>query len=82
MEASSSRAEVAHQASIAAPVSVSMLSNRARDLIGIAFVGHLSSRGAFDLAGAALASTLANVTGLSFIVGMASAVNTLAGRSF
>ena len=82
MEASSSRAEVAHQASIAAPVSVSMLSNRARDLIGIAFVGHLSSRGAFDLAGAALASTLANVTGLSLIVGMASAVNTLAGRSF
>ena len=78
----SSRAEIARQASIAAPVSVSMLSNRARDLMSIAFVGHASSRGAFDLAGAALACTLANVTGLSLIVGMASAVNTLAGQSF
>jgi len=78
--ASTNAREVVRQTRVAIPVSVSALSVRARDLISVAFVGRASARDEF--AGAALAVTINNVTGLSLVVGAASAVNTLAGRAF
>lgn len=77
------RRELVNQLRIAGPVSTSMLCNRARDLISIAFVG----RGAYGsstsaLAGAALASSFANVTGTAVVVGLSGAINTLAGQAY
>eukprot|EP00227_Mantoniella_beaufortii_P003037 CAMPEP_0197611722 /NCGR_PEP_ID=MMETSP1326-20131121/55945_1 /TAXON_ID=1155430 /ORGANISM="Genus nov. species nov., Strain RCC2288" /LENGTH=286 /DNA_ID=CAMNT_0043180401 /DNA_START=120 /DNA_END=977 /DNA_ORIENTATION=- len=67
------------QLSLALPVSLGMICNRVMGLTSVAFVGHL---GPLPLAGAALASTLGNVTGNSVIVGMAGAISTLAGTAY
>ncbi|EEH53418.1 Multidrug/Oligosaccharidyl-lipid/Polysaccharide flippase superfamily, partial [Micromonas pusilla CCMP1545] len=71
--------ESAAQLALALPVSLSMICNRVMSLTSVAFVGHL---GPLPLAGAALATTLGNVTGNSIMVGMASAVTTLCGAAF
>ena len=67
------------QLRLALPVSLSMICNRVMSLTSVAFVGHL---GSLPLAGAALATTLGNVTGNSVMVGMASACSTLGGQAF
>lgn len=74
------RRELVNQLRIAGPVSTSMLCNRARDLLSIAFVGRGGSTSA--LAGAALASSFANVTGTAVVVGLSGAINTLAGQAY
>lgn len=73
------RGEALTQLSLALPVSLSMICNRVMSLTSVAFVGHL---GPLPLAGAALATTLGNVTGNSIMVGMAGAVSTLGGQAF
>jgi len=70
------RAHVAY----ALPVTTSSLCNRARDLISLAFVGAEAST--TTLAGAAVASTVANVTGNAVLVGLTSALLTLAGQAY
>ncbi|TVU30915.1 hypothetical protein EJB05_22568, partial [Eragrostis curvula] len=49
------------------------------NMVSLMFVGHL---GELPLAGAALATSLANVTGISVLVGMSSALDTLCGQAF
>jgi MATE family multidrug resistance protein len=73
------RGEAMTQLSLALPVSLSMVCNRVMSLTSVSFVGHL---GPLPLAGAALATTLGNVTGNSIMVGMAGAVSTLGGQAF
>ena len=53
------RGEAMTQLSLALPVSLSMICNRVMSLTSVAFVGHI---GPLPLAGAALATTLGNVT--------------------
>ncbi|RLN43257.1 protein DETOXIFICATION 16-like [Panicum miliaceum] len=48
-------------------------------MVSVMFVGHL---GELPLAGASLAASLANVTGFSFLAGMAGALDTLCGQAF
>jgi Na+-driven multidrug efflux pump len=64
---------------IALPVSVNMLAYRAPWITSIAFVGRL---GATPLAAASMASTLGNVTGISLLVGLSSALGTLGAQAF
>ena len=71
--------EARAQLGLALPVSLSMICNRVMSLTSVAFVGHL---GPLPLAGAALATTMGNVTGNSIMVGMAGAVSTLGGQAF
>ena len=51
----------------------------ALQLVSVMFVGHL---GELPLAGASLATSLANVTGFSLLIGMAGALDTLCGQAF
>ena len=76
------RTELVNQLRIAGPVSTSMLCNRARDLVSIAFVGRGARSSTSALAGAALASSFANVTGTAVVVGLSGAINTLAGQAY
>ena len=62
----------------AGPALMSMLLYRFPWLISLRFVGDI---GAQELAAAALATTLCNVTGLSLSVGLSSALSTLAGQA-
>ncbi|KAG8091494.1 hypothetical protein GUJ93_ZPchr0012g21508 [Zizania palustris] len=48
-------------------------------MVSVMFVGHL---GELPLAGASLATSLANVTGYSLLTGMASAMDTLCGQAY
>lgn len=67
-------------ARLALPAIVSLLFNRVVTVSSVSVVGN-----AFDttaLAGAGLATTLANVTGFSVQVGLSSALQTLAGQAF
>lgn len=73
------KGEALTQLSLALPVSLTMICNRVMSLTSVAFVGHL---GPLPLAGAALATTLGNVTGNSIMVGMVGAVSTLGGQAF
>ena len=73
------RGEARTQLNLALPVSLSMICNRVMSLTSVAFVGHL---GSLPLAGAALATTLGNVTGNSVLVGMASAISTIGGQAY
>ena len=60
------------------PVTLNMLFNRLPWLTSLYFVGRLGKE---ELAAAALASTVANVTGASIVVGMNSALVTLAAQA-
>ncbi|KAK7291389.1 hypothetical protein RIF29_06490 [Crotalaria pallida] len=71
--------EVRKQLWLAGPlVSVSLL-NYCLQLISLMFVGHL---GELALSGASMATSFASVTGLSLLMGMASALDTLCGQSY
>ena len=74
------RAEARAHVALALPVTLASLCNRARDLISLGFVGAASATD--GLAGAALASTIANVTGNAVVVGLTSALLTLAGQAY
>jgi len=64
---------------LAGPLVASCILQSAVQLVSVMFVGHL---GELPLAGASLASSLANVTGFSLLFGMASALDTLCGQAF
>ncbi|KAM0845241.1 hypothetical protein ACQ4PT_056514 [Festuca glaucescens] len=64
---------------LAGPLVTSNVLQFALQLVSVMFVGHL---GELPLAGASLATSLANVTGFSLFVGMASALDTLCGQAF
>ncbi|OEL23783.1 Protein DETOXIFICATION 16 [Dichanthelium oligosanthes] len=64
---------------LAGPLVASCILQNVVQLVSVMFVGHL---GELPLAGASLASSLANVTGFSLLAGMASALDTLCGQAF
>lgn len=70
--------ELRQQLRTSVPATLSMLLYRLPWLISLSFVGRIGSK---ELAAAALASTLCNVTGLSLSVGLSSALSTLAGQA-
>lgn len=70
--------EVSEQMDTAFPTLQSMVLTKIPWLISLRFVGGI---GAEELAAAALATTLCNVTGLSLSVGLSSALTTLTGQA-
>ncbi|GMN46325.1 hypothetical protein TIFTF001_015499 [Ficus carica] len=71
--------EVKKQIWLAGPlIGVSVL-QYSLQMISVMFVGHL---GELSLSGASMATSFAAVTGFSFLIGMASALETLAGQSY
>mmetsp|Transcript_28234 Transcript_28234/g.60160 ORF Transcript_28234/g.60160 Transcript_28234/m.60160 type:complete len:597 (-) Transcript_28234:19-1809(-) len=60
------------------PATLSMLLYKVPWLLSLSFVGSIGSR---ELAAAALATTLCNVTGMSLSVGLSSAITTLTGQA-
>jgi MATE family multidrug resistance protein len=70
--------EISEQMATALPTLQSMVLTKLPWLISIRFVGGLGTN---ELAAAALATTLCNVTGLSFSVGLSSALTTLSGQA-
>jgi len=70
--------ELQAQCKIAIPTIIGLVLYKLPWMISLHFVGDL---GPEPLAAAALATTLCNVTGLSFSVGLSSAITTLAGQS-
>ncbi|KAG9449027.1 hypothetical protein H6P81_008992 [Aristolochia fimbriata] len=71
--------EVKKQLWLSGPlISVSLLT-MCLQVISVMFVGHL---GELALSGAAMATSFAGVTGFSFLLGMASALDTLCGQSY
>ncbi|WVZ58770.1 hypothetical protein U9M48_009001 [Paspalum notatum var. saurae] len=64
---------------LAGPLIASCILQNVLQVVSVMFVGHL---GELPLAGASLASSLANVTGFSLLYGMASALDTLCGQAF
>jgi len=72
------RQELCKQLETALPTLQSMVLTKIPWLISLRFVGGI---GAAELAAAALATTLSNVTGLSLSVGLSSALSTLAGQA-
>jgi MATE family multidrug resistance protein len=70
--------EVSEQMDTALPTLQSMVLTKIPWLISLRFVGGI---GAQELAAAALATTLCNVTGLSLSVGLSSALSTLTGQA-
>ncbi|CAM0884759.1 unnamed protein product [Alopecurus aequalis] len=72
-------AEVKRLLHLAGPLVASGILQCVLQLVSVMFVGHL---GELPLAGASLATSLANVTGFSLLVGMSSALDTLCGQAF
>jgi hypothetical protein len=70
--------EIREQMGTALPTLQSMLLTKIPWLISLRFVSEIGSE---ELAAAALATTLCNVTGLSLSVGLSSALTTLAGQA-
>lgn len=70
--------EMRHQLRTAVPTLWSMTLNKIPWMISLHFVGNF---GAPELAAAALATTIFNVTGLSLSVGLSSALTTLTGQA-
>ncbi|XP_057446951.1 protein DETOXIFICATION 16-like isoform X1 [Lotus japonicus] len=71
--------EVKKQLWLAGPLICVSLLNYSLNIISVMFVGHL---GELALSGASMATSFASVTGFSFLVGMASALDTLCGQSY
>ena len=70
--------EIIIQLRTSIPASLGSIVYKIPQLISVAFVGRI---GADELASAALATSLCNVTGLSLALGLSSAVTTLTGQS-
>ncbi|PUZ75175.1 hypothetical protein GQ55_1G129200 [Panicum hallii var. hallii] len=71
--------EVKKQLRLAGPLVAGFLLQNVVQMISVMFVGHL---GELELAGAAMATSFANVTGFSLLFGMASSLDTLCGQAF
>jgi MATE family multidrug resistance protein len=71
--------EVKRLLRLAVPLVASFILRNAVQMVSVMFVGHL---GELPLAGASLAASVANVTGFSFLAGMAGALDTLCGQAF
>ncbi|KAG2610935.1 protein DETOXIFICATION 16-like [Panicum virgatum] len=75
----SAREEVAKQLRLAGPMVAGALLQNVIQMISVMYVGHL---GELPLAGASMANSFATVTGLSLLLGMSSALDTLCGQAF
>jgi len=75
---SSASAELRAQLRTSIPATLGMLLYKIPWLLSLAFVGNIGTK---ELAAAALATTLCNVTGMSLSVGLSSAITTLAGQA-
>ncbi|CAL5047682.1 unnamed protein product [Urochloa decumbens] len=73
------REEVKKQLWLAGPMIAGALLQNVIQMISVMYVGHL---GELPLAGASMANSFATVTGLSLLLGMASALDTLCGQAF
>ncbi|GAQ85861.1 MATE efflux family protein [Klebsormidium nitens] len=73
------KAEAYKQWTMALPISTMNIFEFMLALVSVMFVGHL---GATQLAAAALAASVANVTGISVMEGLASALETLCGQAY
>ncbi|KAL6984996.1 Protein DETOXIFICATION 16 [Sarracenia purpurea var. burkii] len=71
--------EVKKQLRLAGPIVSVNLLVYCLQVISVMFVGHL---GELPLSGAAMATAFASVTGFSFLMGMASALDTFCGQSY
>ncbi|XP_021909340.1 protein DETOXIFICATION 16-like [Carica papaya] len=71
--------EVKKQLRLAGPLMISGILQYCMHVISVMFVGHL---GELALSGAAMATSFATVTGFSFLLGMASSLETLCGQSY
>ncbi|XP_074569711.1 protein DETOXIFICATION 16-like [Curcuma longa] len=72
-------AEVKRLLSLAGPLIATSLLQYCIQVISVMFVGHLSE---LSLSGASMATSFANVTGFSVLLGMASALDTLCGQAY
>ncbi|KAK1363634.1 Protein DETOXIFICATION [Heracleum sosnowskyi] len=84
VETSSSRwevvlGEIKKVSYIAMPMVVTTVSQNLIRVISMMMIGHL---GELSLSGAAIATSLTNVTGFSLLLGMASALETLCGQAY
>ncbi|CAN6293831.1 unnamed protein product [Urochloa humidicola] len=75
----SAAAEAKRLLRLTGPLVVNFILRNAIQIVSVMFVGHL---GELPLAGTSLAASLANVTGFSFLSGMAGALSTLCGQAF
>ncbi|CAN6195226.1 unnamed protein product [Urochloa humidicola] len=73
------REEVKKQLWLAGPLIAGALLQNVIQMISVMYVGHL---GELPLAGASMANSFASVTGLTVLLGMASALDTLCGQAF
>ncbi|KAL6647813.1 hypothetical protein ACP70R_015250 [Stipagrostis hirtigluma subsp. patula] len=71
--------EVKKQLSLAGPLVAGFLLQNLLKTISVMFVGHL---GELALSSASVATSIANVTGFSLLLGMACALDTLCGQAF
>lgn len=71
--------EIRLQLRLALPATITYLFGRSLVSIALMFIGRM---GDLELAAAALANTTSNVSGLSIIVGMGTAVSTICGQAF
>ncbi|MCO5585711.1 hypothetical protein L7F22_039647 [Adiantum nelumboides] len=71
--------EVRNQCRLAGPMIAVSFSQVAFQLIAVVFVGHL---GELALSSSSIATSIANVTGLCIMTGMASGLETLCGQAF
>ncbi|CAL5058713.1 unnamed protein product [Urochloa decumbens] len=76
---SSVLSEAKKQLRLAGPLIAGCLLQYAVQTVSVMFVGHL---GKAELAGAAVATSFAGVTGFSLLTGMASSLDTLCGQAF
>ncbi|KAG8095208.1 hypothetical protein GUJ93_ZPchr0012g18868 [Zizania palustris] len=72
-------AEVRRQVALAAPLVACSLLQYSLQVVSVMFAGHL---GELSLSGASVASSFANVTGFSVLLGMGSALDTFCGQSY
>ncbi|KAM0913438.1 hypothetical protein ACQ4PT_012204 [Festuca glaucescens] len=73
------RDEVRRQVGLAAPLVACSLLQYSLQVVSVMFAGHL---GELSLSSASVASSFANVTGFSVLLGMGSALDTLCGQSY
>uniref|UniRef100_A0A0D9WTY4 Protein DETOXIFICATION n=1 Tax=Leersia perrieri TaxID=77586 RepID=A0A0D9WTY4_9ORYZ len=71
--------EVRRQVGLAAPLVACSLLQYSLQVVSVMFAGHL---GELSLSGASVASSFANVTGFSVLLGMGSALDTFCGQSY
>nr|CAB3467984.1 unnamed protein product [Digitaria exilis] len=73
------REEVKKQLWLAGPLIAGALLQNVIQMVSVMYVGHL---GELPLAGASMANSFTSVTGLSVLLGMASALDTLCGQAY